>query len=273
LIDFEELTPSIIDHISVRLIKAESLTPLLEQSLQENDDLKAQINSLQATLNESQMDHLETFDDLESHQAQLEYLRDQIFSICKPGAEPVKALKALTELSHINLNSIGRNQSLRPQIPHTFMDLYYSMEQLPYLDFTGDLDLIETLDRDEIGTYSGKTWEGFKMLNDYARARMDGHDVKGIFEYLNDAPSGYFNNWSKTKLSIQESESTVNDQRLLNQRKFAVPRDVDPSGFKIMVSHLKIGQRLRAHFYEDVGGSGKIYIGYIGRHLDTTRSN
>jgi len=36
---------------------------------------------------------------------------------------------------------------------------------------------------------------------------------------------------------------------------------------------LKVGYRLRVHFLEDVSKTGKIYVGYIGRHLATASSN
>ncbi len=55
------------------------------------------------------------------------------------------------------------------------------------------------------------------------------------------------------------------------EREFPVPSDVSPDGRIQMVAHFKVAQNdtfaPRMHYYDDTKGTGKIYIGYIGRHL------
>jgi hypothetical protein len=52
---------------------------------------------------------------------------------------------------------------------------------------------------------------------------------------------------------------------------------VDPSGEVFMDAHFKIAQfRLispRMHYYDDNSRSGKVYVGYIGCHLPTKKTN
>ena len=273
LLDLEKFDHDAVDKIAERFNRLETITPVLEQTLNENSELKKQLERLQSELNESQTDHLETFDEKESFQSQIDYIKNNLFALAESESDSARMKKSLRELVHGNLSWVGQDQSLRPQIPHTFTDILYSLGELPFIEYTGGYDQIEDLDRDEVGTYSGKTWEGLRMLNDYARAKSEGLDVKGIVDYLKDGPVGYFNSWPIHKISMQESESTINDQKLLSQRKFVVPASVDPQGLALMVAHLKVGYRLRVHFLEDVSKTGKIYIGYIGRHLATASSN
>jgi hypothetical protein len=273
LLDLEKFDYGAVDTIAERFNRLETITPVLEQTLNENSELKKQLERLQSELNESQTDHLETFDEKEIFQSQIDYIKNNLFALAESDSDSARMKKSIRELIHGNLSWVGQDQSLRPQIPHTFTDILYSLGELPFIEYTGGYDQIEDLDRDEVGTYSGKTWEGLRMLNDYARAKSEGLDVKGIVDYLKDGPVGYFNSWPIHKISMQESESTINDQKLLSQRKFVVPASVEPQGLALMVAHLKIGYRLRVHFLEDVSKTGKIYVGYIGRHLATASSN
>jgi hypothetical protein len=71
-------------------------------------------------------------------------------------------------------------------------------------------------------------------------------------------------------------ENSITMQQWGNERVLPVPSDVDPSGQTVMEAHFKLGQigRIspRMHYYDDFTGTGKIYIGYIGRHLTNTHS-
>jgi hypothetical protein len=272
-LNVEHLTASHIDDLLSRVHRLESISPLLDHSIQENSELRSQNERIQDALTESQMDHLETFAEKESLQSQIEYLKSSLLAATGDQSDPKKLLRSVNEIIRTDTAWVGKDQTLRGQNPQSFTDLLYSLPNLEYLEYTGDLEEIESLDQDEIGIYSGKTWEGLHVLNDYARAKIEGHDVKGIFEFLENAPSGYNNRWSSGKYSAQESKSTENNPKLMNQRIFPVPVNVNPTGRILMAPHLKISTRLRVHFYEDVPRTRKIYIGYIGRHLGTPRTN
>ena len=71
-----------------------------------------------------------------------------------------------------------------------------------------------------------------------------------------------------------ESESVMNNTKRAAQRLLPVPPEVDPTGRVYMWSHFKPPRAdmfaPRLHFHDDTRSTGKVFIGYIGRHLDTT---
>lgn len=71
---------------------------------------------------------------------------------------------------------------------------------------------------------------------------------------------------SKAPLNISpESKKTMEQDKYYNQRIFSMP-DGRRECFEL---HIKAGS-LRFHFFPE---NGKIYIGYIGKHLDTSKFN
>jgi len=72
---------------------------------------------------------------------------------------------------------------------------------------------------------------------------------------------------SKSSLNISpESKKTMEQQKYYNQRLFSMP-----DGRRICFElHIKTSGNLRFHFYPE---NNKIYIGYIGKHLDTDKYN
>lgn len=56
-----------------------------------------------------------------------------------------------------------------------------------------------------------------------------------------------------------------------------VPKSVDESGRAFMGAHFKIARSgqisPRLHFFDDVDDSGKVYVGYIGKHLPNTMTS
>jgi len=78
--------------------------------------------------------------------------------------------------------------------------------------------------------------------------------------------------YSTQKVAMRESDPTQNDHALRAKRVFDVATAVDPTGMKLMLSHVKIqlrggSQIPRLYFHDDTRGStGKIHIGFIGPH-------
>ena len=77
-----------------------------------------------------------------------------------------------------------------------------------------------------------------------------------------------------------EGSQTKKDKKLERVRTFDVPRKVDESGNTVetgqvvMWAHVRIGggddPAPRMHLHDDTGGAtGRVYVGYIGEHLDT----
>jgi hypothetical protein len=56
-----------------------------------------------------------------------------------------------------------------------------------------------------------------------------------------------------------------------------VPRDIHPDGAIFMDAHFKIARKglvsPRIYYHDDASRTGKIYVGYIGRHLPNAHTN
>ena len=81
--------------------------------------------------------------------------------------------------------------------------------------------------------------------------------------------------WSEKDHACKESERVENNEELRKYRYFVVDEAVNSSGEIYMGAHMKIsskGLAPRIYFHDDRNGqTGKIHIGYIGRHLPTSR--
>ena len=76
---------------------------------------------------------------------------------------------------------------------------------------------------------------------------------------------------SRYRHAYTESESVQNMPTLRQARMLPVPATVAPTGVIFMGAHFKLAQSKRIsprlHYYNDVAKTGKVYVGYIGRHL------
>jgi hypothetical protein len=139
-----------------------------------------------------------------------------------------------------------------------------------YVVFTGDPNKAAEVDlRDSQRRHRGDLWEQVLVLYDYARTKYQGN-VQG---YLEDEMV------TTRKVTLRrfakgESESVMTSSKRAAQRLLPVPPEVDPAGRVYMWSHFKPPRAdmfaPRLHFHDDTKNTGKVFIGYIGRHLDTT---
>jgi len=112
-------------------------------------------------------------------------------------------------------------------------------------------------------------------LQAYAAAKGAGADG----DFFNFCKSGESLSVVPTSwLSMQESESTDQNPRFRSLRTFEIDTAVEPSGSVYMPSHIKLEQggypAPRIHFFDDTGGTtGKIYVGWLGPHLDNKAKN
>ncbi|GLI29530.1 hypothetical protein BCONGLO52_03710 [Brachybacterium conglomeratum] len=158
------------------------------------------------------------------------------------------------------------------EVPDQFSDIPIAVLGLEkYVEFTGNGAVTEELDEfDTVNLAAKHCWDGLLALHDYARACSTGDHDGSLFTYLQTTPAMH-QGFAVSKFAAVESESTMSRRDLAEQRRFPVPTSVDPSGAMVMWPHLKLGKigRIspRLHFHDDVSGSGKVYVGYIGRHL------
>ncbi|WKK72619.1 hypothetical protein Q0F99_06710 [Rathayibacter oskolensis] len=145
------------------------------------------------------------------------------------------------------------------------------------VEFCGRPSDAENVDkRDSLGQYSAKVWEFVHVLHDYAEAKASGWERGTVHAYLtsDDAPQGF--KCTASRHAATESESVLGNNSWARERLLPVPTSVDPSGLVMMSAHFKVSTNdsfaPRMHYFDDTDHSGKVYVGYIGRHLTNTHS-
>lgn len=164
------------------------------------------------------------------------------------------------------------------QYPDSFEELVLRLldGELEGVVFTGDRECAEELDaHDGLDTAVRGAWDACLALRDYVRYRCAGNNFD-VFHYLRQAPSGY-RVVSGNKHAAKESETVMQSKKWSKERCLPVPTVVDASGTAMMFAHFKcalVGMvSPRLHYLDDVAKTGKVYIGYIGRHLTTKGTN
>lgn len=148
---------------------------------------------------------------------------------------------------------------------------------LQHVEFTGSEELAIEVDQRDQGTgrYAQRFWEYIRVLHDYAQQRTSGEFQGSVHMYLtDDGATGA--KCPPDRHASSESDSVLNNAKWRKERELPVPERVDESGRVLMKAHFKPTHSdtfaPRMHYYDDVDGSGKVYIGYIGRHLTNTRT-
>lgn len=132
-----------------------------------------------------------------------------------------------------------------------------------------ELDDIDTAP--EAYNWGNKTWRGLRALAAYAEDRNNGWDKGGFWDWC---ASGPLLGWPATpkKLSMTESDSVQQNDKLRRARIFKVDRAVHDAGEVMMLAHLKISEgggnlAPRVYFYDDTGGATKkMHVGLVGPH-------
>lgn len=162
--------------------------------------------------------------------------------------------------------------------PESFEDLVDRLQagELKGVVFTGDRGCPEELDAHyDVRAAVRGAWDACLALADYLRYRREGHNC-GVHMYLQDASSDYRKVPMK-RHAADESESVKQKPKWADERRFPVPVAVDESGFAHMFAHFKCARvgmvSPRLHYLDDYSRTGKVYIGYIGRHLTNTQTN
>jgi len=142
--------------------------------------------------------------------------------------------------------------------------------------FTGDVDKALEIDvREKTPRYAFAFWDYVHVLFDFAEGRAEGRITSGVHAHLkSDTTDGH--KCPPDRHAATESDSVLNRADWRAERVLPVPRDVSDDEAVLMDAHFKPTWRdsfaPRMHYYDDTARSGKIYIGYIGRHLKNTKS-
>ena len=270
---FDELTLPVAEEIVDRLERFDLVTQMFHQVEAESNQHRLTIGKLHDDLAEKQVDYQEEFETAQNLAAKYEYLKSEMKLIAENEADAKEIRRKLKVLAFDDQEWLAFTESRKTFAPNSFAEIVLSFDHLPNLMFTGDTSEIGDLDGEDLGANAAKTWKGLRMLNDYVRAKKEDVAKADIMQYLLDCPAGFFTDWSSDKYAAKESDSVSKNPVLRDKRIFPVPENVVSSKKVTMFSHLKVGYSLRVHFFEDVARTGKIYVGYIGKHLPTTSSN
>lgn len=146
--------------------------------------------------------------------------------------------------------------------------MYLADRVVVHDDAARELDGIDTCPQSY--SWGNKSWRGFRALAAYAESRSSGFRG-GFWEWCREG--GPFA-WpaSSKHLSMMESETVQNNEKLSRCRVLPVSREVEAGGTVTMWSHLKIAEgggdlAPRIYFYDDAGGpTGKVHVGFVGPH-------
>lgn len=155
-------------------------------------------------------------------------------------------------------------------IPETYEELIDAIRSLEEqgVVFTGDKETALALeDVDTLGKCVGSAWRACLALVDYVELKTAGHLDQDVHWYLEHGSTG--RKYPPNSHARGETAETL--KRFGGERVFPVPAEVDPSRRRQMVAHFKLGRlaRLdpRLYYFDDTPNTGRVYVGYIGRHL------
>lgn len=131
-----------------------------------------------------------------------------------------------------------------------------------------DLDQLDSAQ--EAGAWGQTSWEALRALHAYAAELATGQEPGSFWTWCEQ--SGHPLAWRATskKLSMTESETVENNEKLWRRRVLPVSKDIDPTGLMYMSAHMKIaegGGNLAPRIYFHVSRvTGKAHVGYFGPH-------
>jgi hypothetical protein len=262
----DEPTPALVDQ----------LVTLAEQSLV----LRATSASVERRL-ETLQTRLEATEDSEHRLAEQadEALQNFALSQYENNALSDKVLylqRALAQLDQAETAWSDVPEQELTQRPDSFEQLLETMGTLNNVVFTGSRDATIELDsHDMLGTLAGKAWDLLLVLQDYANAKKDGSCAGNLHEYLCNTPPGC-RTYSANQYVAVESDTVRNRGDWHDERVFPVPESIDIDGRAFMESHFRLSAKKsvspRVYILDATRKDGRVYVGYIGRHLENTKS-
>lgn len=169
--------------------------------------------------------------------------------------------------------------SLRPAIASGCVEALDLAKTHPNMIEIGDTTgAADDLDQHPKGSVWGrKAWRALRALEGYAGAKAAGLVEGNFLQYCRLSPSGCEvvpAEW----VAATESETTSNNPRFREARTFDVPLKVNQAGRVYMDEHIRLEKGSdpapRMHFWDDTSGAtGRIYVGYLGRHLPSFQTN
>ncbi len=253
--------PPVFDRVRRELVVgggSRGLDALLEEAIAENDRLRVELEARDEEIFELQADNEELETALNRKAGEINRL------FASFGQAPATAAQDL------------------PDDVDTIEDALAFAKRLDHIEVHPDAPRdIDKLDRSiNARAWANSLWRGLRALDAYAR--NDEQIAGGFWEWCANNTSSAWS-WPATqkKLSMTESETVRNSDRLRRARMLPISREVRDDGQVEMFSHLKIAEgggpmAPRVYFYDDTDGpTKKVHIGFVGphEHMPNTRTN
>ncbi|WP_460748723.1 hypothetical protein [Myceligenerans cantabricum] len=228
-----------------------------EESQQYVTDLREQLADTSRRLEDEQAEHAETQEALTMHERDLKVVRLRLQAAGNgelAWAEPAGA-------------EVGSSP------PDSFDDLVARLGELEHVEWTGDDTIAIGLDtHDPLGRWSKKSWNALLALDDYARLRLSGEIEGSVDKYLQNTPAGR-SGYSATRHARDESDGVKTTAKFSEPRMLHGPGDA----LVFMGAHFKIANSgtisPRMHYYDALSTEQRIYVGYLGPHLPSGKTN
>jgi hypothetical protein len=214
--------------------------------------------------------------DERSARADLEQERDDALLDSAMLADDLSAARARIQFLERQLLKVDiRPWELEPPVavpvPGSFEELLESTAEHLSLLVLGPATraCLELNEHARSATWVVKAWDALLMLQSFAEARVAGDFEGNVEQWCRDCPPGA-RVVSSNALAMTEHETVQKSKPMREARTFDVPEAVHPDGRVVMYAHYKIDNKdpaPRLHFLDDTRGTGKVYVGYLGRHL------
>lgn len=253
---------SIRDAASKLVPAAETLNDeaaeLIESQLLHIENLEDQARVDAEVLSDMEIEQAEYQEDIQKNRSEIRWLREK--------------LRAADDHASANGQAPADNDWERPESCRAVLE---NLESSSQVEFTGNYAHAEYVDdRDQLGRAAFNLIHACWALDGYAKLKLAGNFSGDVEEYLRNHQSGR-SSISVGKHAMNESKVTMSQWG--SERMFKVPKTVAPEGFVAMTAHFRLHKAgmssARMHYFDDVLGTGKIYIGYVGTHLTNTQSN
>ena len=128
-----------------------------------------------------------------------------------------------------------------------------------------------------------KTWDALRTLDAYAEARTSlldagqapGPELSDVLAFARTGQPGSL--ISANIIALAESDTVTTNERFRQARTFRVDPRTNPAGRDYFGAHIAL-ERFKApaprlHFLDDTDRTGTVYVGYLGAHLPTSKTN
>lgn len=251
-------------YIEARNAEVSVAAEQLSEAASQVEALQAEIGSLRRERDDMELEWAIALESFQEVDRESTVLRHRLAA----SAQPTKAYVAPDTKDWTPPGSV--EQLLRRLSPG--VDAHHAISRV---EFTGVEDgAIEIDRRYPTGVYANAFWLHVRVLHDYAVARTNGFSG-GVHLYLDsDIVDGA--KCPKGQHAAKESPTVLANPKWSAERVFPVPQEVSRNEQILMEGHFKPTWRdtfaPRLYYLDDFANTGKMYIGYIGRHLTNTQT-